>query len=78
MANYTGNAVTPFLALLVGGLIVAVIGLAIFLYSGIGQSTPSNGTVVINVNHPANARHDWWHWRTDLQDRNGPGDHRDH
>jgi len=78
MADNTGNAITPFLALLVGGLIVAVIGLAIFMYSGAGRSTPSNGTVVVDVNHPANARHDRWPWRTDHQDHSGPSDHHDH
>ena len=78
MADNTSNAVTPFLALLVGGLIVAVIALAVFVYSGAGRSAPSSGTVVVDVNHPANARHDWWPWHTDHQDHYNSGDHHDH
>ena len=74
MADNTGSGMTPLFALLLGGLLVAVVALGIFMYNGGGGSaTPAARTVVVNVNHPAH--HSWWPWHSDEHhDQRGPGD----
>ena len=72
MADNTGSGATPLLALLLGGLLVAVVGLGIYMYSGGGGSAaPATRTVVVDVNHPAHRS--WWPWRADEHhDQRGP------
>lgn len=52
MAENRGSGATPWLAFLVGGLIVALAALGYFLYSGAGrveQKLPASINVDINV-----------------------------
>ena len=54
MADNNGGSATPFLAFLVGGLIVAVAVLGVFVVNGSHPWGPANpAKVAINVKTPA-------------------------
>lgn len=53
MAENSGNSATPWLAFLIGGLIVAVAVIAYFMYAGGGPSKPElPSSVNVDVNLP--------------------------
>jgi len=59
------NNGTPFMTFVLGGLVVAVLAIGFFMYSGAGHS--SGPTTVINrtvavVPHP---EHHWWQFTRD-------------
>ena len=81
MADGTSSGVSPFLALLVGGLVVAVAALAIFIFSGMGNSvvrTVITRPAIVDTNRPSGAHNGWWPSQTDHHDNNAPGDRRAH
>ena len=81
MAETTNAGVSPLLALLVGGLIVAVAALAIFIFSGVGNSvvrTVITKPVIVETNRPYDAHHDWSRGQSDNHDQNAPVDRRAH
>jgi len=77
----TSTGVNPLIALLVGGLIVAVAALAFFVFSGMGNSvvrTVITKPVIVEPNRPSDAHHDWWRGQSDNHDQNAPSDRRAH
>jgi hypothetical protein len=81
MAETTSTGISPLLALLVGGLIVAVAALAIFVFSGAGNSvvrTVIAKPVIVEPNRASDAHHDWWRPQSDNHDQSTPSDRRAH
>ena len=76
MADTSGSGATPWLALLIGGLVVAVAALGFFMFTGGhvgGYTAPPQ--VTLNVKAPrALADH---HWLGDNRDNHDNHDNRD-